>query len=355
MQLDHIELSLYSRQISLQEVGVAGQMKLKNASVLCIGAGGLGAPLLQYLAAAGVGKLGIIDNDHVELSNLQRQIIYSHDDIGKPKVEAAKTYLTKLNPYTNVEIFHDKFTERNARQLISAYDIIADCTDNIENRYLVNHVCLIENKPFVFAGISKHQGQCMMFHGENGPCFQCLFPRDERLLSLPDCRAGGVLGVLPGIVGGVQAGMIMREILQLGESRGNQFHTFDMTTMQWQAYHVDKHDDCPACGKQKYQMPTVMSISAEDLQNMQASDDEFILLDVRSRAEHDEQNIGGKLIPLTELPQRWRELDSAVPVVVYCHAGIRSMAAARFLLEHQFHSVMNLSGGIVSCEACGMI
>jgi len=355
MQLSHAELILYARQIALADIGINGQLKLKQASVICIGAGGLGSPVLQYLAAAGVGTIGIVDDDVVEASNLQRQIIYSHHDIGKQKTLAAKEYLERINPYINIEIYSEKFTSQNASALIANYDIVADCTDNLANRYLTNAVCLAADKAFVFAGIWQHQGQCMLFHGNNGPCFYCLFPQGE---PLPDCREAGVLGVLPGLLGTMQANLIIQHILQIQEMPIGRFISLNSFNLELRHYTIAKNPDCPACGLRRSAALTfsagacplndIPAISVADLKRKLALNENFILLDVRSPEERRRYHIGGTLIPLPELFQRIAELSPLIPVIVYCHTDKRSYMAAKVLLEHQFVSVAYLKGGVKS-------
>lgn len=247
MPLSKIEQSRYAKQMALAEIGEAGQLKLKNASVLCIGAGGLGSALLPYLAAAGVGRIGIIDDDVVENGNLQRQVIYTPQDIGSKKVVAAKRYLNALNPEIDIQVYPDRFHRDTAADLMRHYDIAADCTDNLASRLITNAVCLQLDKPFVFAGISQYQGQCMLFHGGSGPCFSCVFPEMTAYDLLPDCNTAGVIGVLPGMLGIMQANMVLQHILQMDAGQAGRFYTLDMRDLQLRHYHVDKNPQCSVC------------------------------------------------------------------------------------------------------------
>jgi len=245
MSLDADEMQYYLRQIALEEIGREGQLRLKNARVLCIGAGGLGAPLLQYLVAAGVGTVGIMDNDVIEFSNMSRQVIYQYQDIGIKKVIAAKQYLTQLNPFVNIVMYPMHLNPHNASALIADYDIVADCTDNLLNRYVTNQVCFTLNKPFVFAGIWKHQGQCMLFQGKKGPCFHCLFPGGTTE-ALPDC-SGGVMGILPGMLGILQANLVMQQLLGWGDSHAGRLFIFNSRNIMLRHYQVKADLDCFVC------------------------------------------------------------------------------------------------------------
>lgn len=351
MPLHPHERLLYAQQMALTEIGEAGQLKLKQAKVLCIGAGGLGSPLLQYLAAAGVGTIGIIDHDVVEASNLQRQIIYQYQDIGRLKVEAAHQHLSALNPFINIEIYAQRFTRANAHALASQYDIIADCTDQLNNRYLVNDICLALNKPFVFAGIWRYQGQCMLFHGKEGPCFHCLFPADAGQNALPDCRESGVLGVLPGMLGCMQANLVLQYLLQIRKPVSGRLFCVDSADFAVHELHLTKDQDCAACVHGQ----TIIDHDAMTYEEYTAFTG-LQLLDVRSAEEHAARSLGGKLIPLPELTQRIHELDPAVPLLVYCHSGPRSKRALAILREHKFQHVRYLEGGIASSQSpCAMI
>jgi adenylyltransferase/sulfurtransferase len=351
MQLESHEFELYSRQIKLPEVGIEGQIRLKSSSVLCIGAGGLGAPLLQYLAAAGIGRIGVIDDDIVEISNLHRQIIYRRDQAGKMKVDAAKARIHEINPDVTVETYPYQFTHLHA-ELVKQYDIIADCTDNIMTRYITNACCVQNKKPFVFAGISRYQGQCMMFTVQNGPCFHCVFPEEMMSEVLPDCNSTGVIGILPGILGLMQTNLILQFLLNLTNSSFNTFYQFDLLNMSLQSIEVKKNPDCNGCSRQHGM--NLNFISPSEFKSLKGSEKSFTLLDVRSHDEHQEFHIGGICIPLSELRGNLSALNDSIPVIAYCQTGKRSAAAALILRDSGFHS-SSILGGIVSMKSCGMI
>lgn len=340
----------YRCQLALPEVGEAGQLKLKQARVLCIGAGGLGTVLLQYLAAAGVGTLGIIDDDVIELSNLPRQIIYHPGQVGMKKTLAAKNYLTQLNPAVCVNVYDMKFNHDNAASLVTDYDIIADCTDVLANRYLLNAVSLAAQKPFVFAGISQYTGQCMLFRGESAPCFECLFPYHHDTVNFSDCQQGGVLAVLPGLLGLMQASLTLRHLLQLGAEHENTLHTVDLLSFAFERYRVHQNKDCPACVHGQPGILTLSSITLDVfLQKMQCGES-FALLDVRTHGERLAANIGGIHIPLHELETSLHLLNREQPVIVYCHTDKRSAAAVNRLRAHGFTNVCYLQGGMVAVK-----
>ena len=352
MLLSNNEVDYYARQLILDEVGTAGQLKLKNTKVLCIGAGGLGAPLLQYLTAAGIGQIGIIDHDVIESSNLSRQIIYKYRDIGKKKVIAAKEYLTELNPLISVNIYPYRFEHTNALGIIDNYDIIADGTDNITNRYITNHACVKLDKPFIFAGIWRYHGQCMLFNGKEGPCFNCLFPFDDELQNLSDCNNAGVLGVIPGMLGIMQANLIIRHILQINDHKKNTLFALNGQNFELLTYQVERDKHCLVCAihqditqllPSSYHTPDKNnSISFASMHSKIEKADKFTLLDVRSEKEHVAYNLGGILIPLPELENRFNELDKRLPIIVYCQSGRRSQMAAAMLIKHGFASVLTL-------------
>jgi adenylyltransferase/sulfurtransferase len=353
-QLTAYDFKRYERQIKLPEVGGEGQKKLKNARILCIGAGGLASPLLQYLVAAGVETIGIVDPDVVELSNLHRQIIYTESDIGEPKVEAAKRFLRRLNPHLKCDIHHDFFSEANALEIISNYDFVADCTDSLACRYLTNDACFSLGVPFVFAGISGYFGQIGLFAGRTGPCFRCLFANPHALSGVPDCNIGGVLGVLPGVVGTLQATMLIAAILDLDASLRTKFFQFDLLSFRFQEYSMLKNEECSICSRHRSATARdqveiyreFSSVDLVDIENMSLSHAIFQLLDVRTFLEHDYDNIGGIAMPLEELSSRMDEIDSSIPVIVYCHSGQRSILACRQLARAGYTKLSFLRGGI---------
>lgn len=351
MQFSKDELSYYSRQFMLNEINENGQLKLKNAKVLCIGAGGLGSPLLQYLAAAGIGTIGIIDHDVVEISNLSRQIIYKYNDIGEKKVIAAKRNLLQLNPFISINIYSERFDEINALSLINNYDIIADCTDNLINRYITNHVCVALNKSFAFAGIWRYQGQCMLFHGKKGACFNCLFPFTDASYHLPDCNNAGVLGVLPGMLGMMQANLIIQHILQISEVKVGTLFALNARALTIQSHTIERDRSCRVCSVSQntnqvdlyhYSLQRTQSITLCELKSKIDGGEKFTLLDVRSEKEHAANNLGGILIPLPVLEKRLHELDQTFPIIVYCQSGQRSKIAATILKKNKFASVLTL-------------
>lgn len=346
------EKEYYLQQLKLPEVGEPGQNQLKQASVLCVGAGGLGSPLLYYLAAAGVGQIDILDEDIVENSNLQRQILYKYEDIGRKKCQVAKQQLEALNPYITVNAIEERLQASNAKELIKKYDIIADCSDNFSTRYLVNDTCFALNKPFVFASILRFQGECAFFSGRQSPCFRCLFPYASERIA--DCREGGVLGVLPGLLGVMQASQILQFLLQPSYIPQHLL-TVDILTMQFKKFELASDPHCELCsGKLKNnfnndEINSIISITYAELQEKSKNKENFILLDVRSQNEHQAVNIGGIHIPLSELEVRSVELDPNQLVIIYCQSGMRSIEAAKLLAKNNFKSVGHLKEGISGC------
>jgi adenylyltransferase/sulfurtransferase len=355
-QLTANDIKRYARQISLPEIGAEGQVKLKNARVLCVGAGGLGVPLLQYLVAAGVETIGIIDPDVVELSNLPRQVIYTESNIGEPKVEAAMRVLLRINPQLKCDVYHDYFSETNALEIISGYDFVADCSDSLACRYLTNHACFSLGVPFVFAGISGYSGQIGLFAGRSGPCFRCLFANPQELSALPDCNIGGVLGVLPGVVGTLQASMLIAAILDLDALLRTKFFQFDLLSFTFQEYAMMKNDECSTCSRHR---PIALrdedppsrefaSVDRVDLMKMSLSHHRFQLIDVRPYAEHSTDDVGGIAIPLEDLVFRMHEIDRNIPVIFYCQSGQRSILACHQLARAGYQKLSFLRGGIAS-------
>jgi molybdopterin/thiamine biosynthesis adenylyltransferase/rhodanese-related sulfurtransferase len=344
------ELGRYAQQIKLDEIGVVGQLKLKQARVLCVGAGGLGSPLLLYLAASGIGTLGIIDPDVVELSNLHRQVLYRESDLGQPKALSAKAHLLALNSQIKVEAHVLRLDRDNVEKLFSQYDIIADCSDNFETRYLVNEICFQLNKPSVFASIDRFEGQCAVFAGKDHPCLRCLFPSPD--LSLRNCSEAGVLGVLPGLLGVIQANEILKWILQIGTSLSEQLLTVDIQTLSFRRFQIQRNEVCPFCVlKQSFNSHPIFChsqqvLSPAGLQEKLQANEKIVLLDVRSKEEHALYNLGGLLIPLPELRERLTELNPNDMIVVYCQSGPRSIQALSILKKAQFRQVQYLEGGV---------
>ena len=356
--LTQSEINRYMRQISLDQIGIEGQKKLKNARVLCVGAGGLGSPLLLYLAAAGVGTLGIIDDDSVEISNLPRQILFQDQHIGYSKAEIMKQKLLATNPHIKINYYHERLIASN-KDIIKQYDIVADCTDNFTTRYFVNDVCFEFGMPYVFASVQQFVGQCSIFLGAEGPCYRCLFPSPPPREAIPDCNRGGILGVLPGIFGLIQAAEIIKWIVRAGESLCGRLLTLDMLKMQFNEFVLSKNPDCEICGKYRMIKPiqklleskTNMNehiISPRELSESLKNQEDIQLVDVRTIEKHEAFNIGGKLIPLDELMHRFNELDPKKPVVTYCTSGGKSMLALKLLLSAGFKSVKSLDGGMTA-------
>lgn len=349
----------YAQQIKLDQIGIVGQEKLKAARVLCVGAGGLGAPLLWYLAAAGVGTLGIIDDDNVALDNLQRQILFQTAHIGQAKTQAAQQQLTALNPQITIETHTLRLTRDNAVQLFNQYDIIADCSDNFTTRYLVNDICYTLNKPYAFASVVQTSGQCTLFLGKQGPCLRCLFPNPADPTAIADCKSAGVLGVLPGLLGIIQATEIIKWILQQGISLARRLLCVDSFTLQFQQYQFNRAANCALCSLQQpleqlaqpssCEQPNLAAyaINAAELRD-KLKNEKLLLVDVRTLAEHEQANLGGRLIPLAELPARLTEFDQQQTIVLYCRSGKRSQQALQYFLNARFSKVYYLIGGIES-------
>jgi sulfur-carrier protein adenylyltransferase/sulfurtransferase len=363
------EILRYSRHLIMPEVGMEGQQKLKAARVLCIGAGGLGSPLALYLAAAGVGTLGIVDFDVVDFTNLQRQIIHSTSDVGRPKLQSAIESINGINPFVNVKPFETRLSSQNALELFSEFDIIADGTDNFPTRYLVNDACVLSGKPNVYASIFRFEGQASVFGTEQGPCYRCLYPEPPPPGLVPSCAEGGVLGVLPGLLGIIQATEVIKLILGKGEPLIGRLLLVDALGMKFRELKLRKNPDCPVCGQHRTvtqlidynqfcgipqggQPATVSSnmpeITPEELKQRLDRGDDIFVLDVRDPHEYQICNIGGYLIPLGELPKRVNELDSSREIVAHCKMGGRSAKAVDFLRQAGFTKVKNLTGGIAA-------
>ena len=370
-QLDNAEIARYSRHLILPEVGLEGQQKLKAAKVLCVGTGGLGAPLTYYLAAAGIGTLGLVDFDVVDESNLQRQIIHSTNDVGRPKIDSAANKLKALNPYLNIVKHETMLTSANALEIIKDYDIVADGTDNFPTRYLVNDACVLSgNKPNAYASIFRFEGQASVFATEDGPCYRCLYPEPPPPGLVPSCAEGGVLGILPGLLGVIQATEVIKLILGKGEPLIGRLLLVDSLNMKFRELKLRKNPDCPVCGTHPtvkklidYQQfcgifPEEKTEKAAPMQNgipqitplelkrrLDAGENVFVL-DVREPHEYQIVNIGAPLIPLGDLPNRLNELDRDREIVIHCKTGGRSQRAAELLQKSGFKNVVNLAGGI---------
>jgi len=369
VQLSKDEILRYSRHLIMPEVGMEGQLKLKQAKVLCIGAGGLGSPLALYLGAAGVGKLGIVDFDVVDYTNLQRQIIHGTTDVGRTKLESARDTLLEINPNVEIEAFETRLSSENALDIFRKYDIVADGTDNFPTRYLVNDACVLLGKPNVYASIFRFEGQASIFYAEQGPCYRCLYPEPPPPGLVPSCAEGGVLGVLPGIMGCIQAMETIKLILGRGDSLVGRLLLFDALAMKFRELKLRKNPDCPICGTHRtitrlidYEQfcgirgeehtpvqTGIPEITPVELKKKMDAHEPFVLIDVREPHEYQICRIpGSKLIPLGEVPKRMNELDSADEIVVHCKSGIRSAKAVDLLMKSGFGKIHNLKGGILA-------
>lgn len=366
--LSNEEVLRYSRHLIMPEVGMDGQLKLKQARVLCIGTGGLGAPLGLYLAAAGVGRIGLVDFDKVDLTNLQRQILFSSSDVGRPKIEAASTRLRGLNPDIQIDQHETRLTSENALDLFRDYDIIVDGTDNFPTRYLVNDACVLLGKPNVYGSIFRFEGQVSIFGYPSGPCYRCLYPEPPPPGLVPSCAEGGVLGVLPGIVGALQAAEAIKLILGKGEPLVGRLLLFDALAMRFRELKLRKNPECPACGdhptvtklldylefcgirgeEAPAPQTSVPEITPRELKTRLDRGDDLFILDVREPHEYQICNLGGHLIPLGDLPKRVSELDSSREIIAHCRSGKRSAEATQFLQKAGFRKVLNLKGGILA-------
>lgn len=350
MDLNPDEIKQYSRHLLLDEIGESGQKKLKAAKVLVIGAGGLGCPILQYLAAAGIGHLGIIDHDTIDVSNLQRQILFNHDDLGKNKAKVAAKKLSLLNPYVIFRIFDFALSTRNALEIFKDFDIIVDGSDNFPTRYLVNDAAVISKKPLVFGSIFKFEGQVSLFNFEDGPNYRCLFPSPPRPGEVPSCSEIGVLGVLPGIIGSLQANEVLKLVLNLGENLSGKLLSFNALNLSQQIFKFSKNEDIKILELQKDYESFCGFESPDDqitYEGLLRFGQDYSLLDVRSKSERDINSLGGIHIPLDEIEDRWTEIETKKTVVVYCQSGKRSAAAIK-LLKAKLRETpfLNLEGGL---------
>ncbi len=364
------DLARYSRHLILPEVGMEGQQKLKAAKVLCVGTGGLGSPLALYLAAAGIGTLGLVDFDVVDASNLQRQIIHSTKDIGRKKLDSAAEKLSALNPALKIVKHDTMLSSANALEILKDYDIVADGTDNFPTRYLVNDACVLLGKPNVYGSIFRFEGQASVFATKEGPCYRCLYPEPPPPGLVPSCAEGGVLGILPGLVGVIQATEVIKLILGNGSPLIGRLLLVDALNMRFRELKLRKNRECPVCGEN----PTVTElidyqnfcgivpetpqeasvkngipqITVKELKRRIDAGEDVQLIDVREPYEFQIAQIGGKLIPQNDVPQRLAEIDRDREVVVHCRSGARSQRIAEFLKQAGYPSVVNLAGGILA-------
>jgi adenylyltransferase/sulfurtransferase len=366
--LSNEEVLRYSRHLIMPEVGMEGQQKLKAARVLCIGTGGLGSPLALYLAAAGVGTLGLVDFDVVDFTNLQRQVIHFTSDVGRSKLESARQKIAAINPFVTVKPFETKLTSQNALEIFADFDIIVDGTDNFPTRFLVNDACVFTGKPNVYGSIFRFEGQASVFAAKEGPCYRCLYPEPPPPGLVPSCAEGGVLGILPGLVGLIQATEAIKLILGSGEPLIGRLLLVDALGMKFRELKLRKNPDCVVCGthptvtklidyeefcglrgqEKPVSASGVPEITVEELKRRLDAKEDFVLVDVREAHEYQICNLNGQLIPLGELPRRVSELDPAKEMVVHCRSGQRSARAVAFLRQAGFAKVSNLAGGILA-------
>ena len=368
-QLTNDEVKRYSRHLIMPEVGVDGQRRLKAGSVLCIGAGGLGSPAAMYLAAAGVGTIGVVDFDVVDFSNLQRQIIHGTPDVGRSKLASAKDRLTAINPHVDVQTYEVALSSENALKLFEPYDVILDGTDNFPTRYLTNDACVLLGKPNAYGSIFRFEGQASVFGTKEGPCYRCLYPEPPPPGLVPSCAEGGVLGVLPGVIGVIQATEAVKLITGIGEPLIGRFLIYDALKMRFRELKLRKDPDCPVCGTH----PTVTKlidyeqfcgihpaapepatvnnateITAVELKQRLDRGDKLTIIDVREPNEYQINRIAGStLIPLGDIPRRYAELNPEDELIMQCKSGARSGRAADFLRSVGFKRVLNLKGGIL--------
>ncbi len=365
------EVARYSRHLIMPEVALDGQKRLKAARVLLIGAGGLGSPLGLYLAAAGVGRIGLVDFDVVDFSNLQRQVLHGTPDVGRPKLQSAKDHLHAINPEVQIDLYETRLTSANALSIFEPYDIIIDGTDNFPTRYLVNDACVLLHKPNVYGSIFRFDGQASIFFPPQGPCYRCLYPEPPPPGEVPSCAEGGVLGILPGLIGCIQATEAVKLILGKGTPLIGRLVLYDALQMAFQEFKIRRNPKCPMCGDQ----PTITKLidydqfcgirgqeapapaasdnqwetTVEELKRRLDRHEDLFILDVRNPEEYQICRIpGSTLLPLPQLAQRFRELDPNRELIVHCKSGMRSLKATNFLRAQGFRNVKNLKGGILA-------
>ena len=368
MELSQDELNRYARHLILPEVGLDGQQKLRAASALCVGAGGLGSPVALYLAAAGVGRLGVADFDVVELSNLQRQVLHGTGDVGRPKTESAAAAIHRLNPAVEVVRHPDRLTRDNALEILKDYDVVVDGTDNFPTRYLTNDACVLLRKPLVYGSIFRFEGQASVFAPHlGGPCYRCLFPEPPPPGTVPSCAEGGVLGVLPGVIGTIQATEALKLILGCGRSLLGRLLLFDALDMGFREIKLRRDPECPLCGERPTitqlvdyhescgpltgRPPLFMNTDEVTIQELKHALDNpglgIQVIDVREADEHQAASIpGARLLPLSQLPARFQELERDREYYLHCQAGVRSMRALQFLRQQGFKRLKSVKGGM---------
>ena len=357
--LSREEIRRYGRHLVIPEIGIEGQERLKAARVLLIGAGGLGSPAALYLAAAGVGTLGVVEFDRVDETNLHRQILFGASDVGRLKLEVASERLAEINPFVRVEAHAARFDLDNALELVGDYDLVVDGSDNFPTRYLVNDACVMTGRPDVWGAVFRFEGQVSLFGAPGGPCYRCLFPEPPPPGSVPNCAEAGFFGVLPGIIGSIQAAEAIRWITGVGESLAGRLLLFDALAMSFREVRLGKSPDCPVCSanptqkeliryEENCEMPEEsFEIDVGELARRRAAGEPLELVDVRLEREREIAAIDGATwIPMAELAERWRELPADRPVVIFCHSGGRSARATEFLRRQGMSRAQNLRGGI---------
>jgi adenylyltransferase/sulfurtransferase len=364
------EAARYSRHLIMPEVGMEGQKRLKAASVLLIGAGGLGSPMALYLAAAGVGRIGLVDFDMVDFSNLQRQVLHGTPDVGRPKLQSARDRLQAINPEVQIDLYETRLTSANALTILQPYDLVIDGTDNFPTRYLVNDACVLLNKPNIYGSIFRFDGQASVFDPGRGPCYRCLYPEPPPPGEVPSCAEGGVLGILPGLIGCIQATEAVKLLLDQGTPLVGRLLLYDALQMSFREFKVRRNPKCPVCGDhptitqlidyeqfcgvrgQEAPAPVAAGgsdITVEELKQRLDRREEVFILDVRNPEEFQICRLpGSTLIPLPTLPQRFGELDRNREIVVHCKSGMRSQKAIQFLRQQGFANLKNLTGGILA-------
>jgi len=372
--LSHDEVMRYSRHLIMPEVGVTGQKKLKAASVLIVGAGGLGSPIALYLAASGIGRLGLVDYDVVDMSNLQRQIIHGTSDVGRPKTASASDRLRDINPHIQVEPYNESLSSENALDIIKGYDLVLDGTDNFPTRYLINDACVLTGRPFIFGGIFRFYGQVSVFCAGEGPCYRCLFPSPPPADSVPSCAEGGVLGFLPGTIGTIQASEAVKLILGIGDSLVGRLLTYNALEVDFKIFNIRADPECPVCGEKPVinelidyeefcgyplhdrspggmhpDTAGVRTLTPEQLKQRLAVNKRLCLLDVREPHELEISRIKAAEsinIPRNQVLERMNELDTSREIIVFCRFGLQSLKVVRTLQKHGFEKLYHLEGGI---------
>jgi molybdopterin/thiamine biosynthesis adenylyltransferase/rhodanese-related sulfurtransferase len=355
--LSREEKVYYARQITLPEVGEKGQEKLKNSAVLLIGLGGLGSPLALYLAGVGIGRIGICEFDKIEISNLHRQVLYGTSLEGKPKIEAGVQRLKDLNPYIEIETY-PALDVSNAREIVRKYDVVADGADNFATRYLVNDACVLENRPLVSASILGFEGQLSVFHYQNGPCYRCLYPKPPPAGMAPSCNEAGVLGVLPGVMGTLQATEVIKICLDLGQTVSGKLLTYDALSLSFSPFEIARDQQCAVCGAKptitelKYEIEVCVDVKPISAEEVHKDKDRYLIIDVRESAERAESFIEDSIhVPLAKVLSGEEQVPKGKPLVLQCAAGGRSQRAAEHLAKNGYTQVFNLTGGMKAWQA----